>query len=80
MIDKITDSFEDLYVKIDINIRLYHYDFYLEIYNMLNKSIMKIINAIYEDQSGCCVATPTFNTLDIMVETFRNLNKALNAL
>jgi hypothetical protein len=75
--EELFDSFESIYIRIDLNIRMYHYDYYLDIYNILNKAILKIINAIYEDQSGCCVATPTFNTLDIMVETFRNLNRVL---
>jgi hypothetical protein len=68
-------SFIPLYKQIDVNIKIYHYDFYLEIIDLLNKSILKIINAIYSDQAGCCVATPTFNILDILIGTLRNLRK-----
>ena len=78
--NEILNSFEELYVKIDINIRLYHYDFYIEIFNMLNKVVIKIITVIYDDQSGCCVATPAFNILDILIETLRNLATLLREI
>jgi hypothetical protein len=79
-VDTVLESFDELYVKIDINIRLYHYDFFLEIFNMLNRSTIKIIKAIYSDQSGCCVATPAFNVLDIMIKTLRNLIQILKEI
>ena len=74
---EILDSFLELYDRIDINIKIYHYDFCLEIFSMLNKSLTVIISAIYSDQSGCCVATPTFNILDIMIQLLRNLRKVI---
>jgi hypothetical protein len=70
-------NFEELYHKADINFKLYQYDFHKEIVNNLKSSVNKIIAAIYNDQAGCCVATPTFNTLDILIEMLRNLNKAI---
>lgn len=70
--EEVLNSFEELYVKIDINIKLYHYDFYLDVYNVLNRSVTKIIAAVYSDQSGCCVATPAFNIFDILIESLRN--------
>jgi hypothetical protein len=69
--------FVDLYNKIDINIKMYHYDFCLEIINMLKRTVPKILDAIYSDQAGCCVATPTFNILDILIESLRNLIQIL---
>lgn len=72
-------SFVELYKKLDMNLKIYHYDFYLEIIAMLNKTIIKFIDAIYDNQAGCCVGTPTFNILDIMVETLRQLNKVLRS-
>jgi hypothetical protein len=76
--EELISLFPELYNRIDINIKIYHYDFYIEIMTMLKKSVIKIINAIYEDQSGCCVATPTFNILDILIELLRNLRKTID--
>jgi hypothetical protein len=76
--EELMESFIHLYKQIDINVKIYHYDFYLEIINMLKKSVIKIIKAIYNDQAGCCVATPTFNTLDILIGTLRNLRKIID--
>jgi hypothetical protein len=75
---ELMESFIHLYKQIDINVKIYHYDFYLEVIDMLKKSVIKIIKAIYNDQAGCCVATPTFNILDILIETLRNLRKIID--
>lgn len=75
--EELLEKFITLYEKTDINFIIYHDDYYTGIVNILKYGLNKIIPAIYNDQAGCCVATPTFNILDLLIETFRNLNRIL---